>query len=199
MRRKYTGIEEVLDINDPNLWFYFIHEFNGYEISSPIPHDIYDTDGKLLYKAGSSIIRSEKHWRNYPYGILVKPRKRSNPNDPAFELSNNNNERVTIRLSQLVYLARNLPYAVSGYPRHANMVNMGSRNDRHFINKKLKLPELDNTTRFYPKFNIIEDETSLLKKNPNMEPREPELKVPIEPIDGSNEYYGRKDIRATFR
>lgn len=191
--KRSIPLETVVDVNDPNLWFYFIHSFPSYEISSPISHDIYDRNGILLYNKGSSIVRSLKSVYQYNYGILVRPRSRANPNDPTFELTNNQNERVCVRLSQLVYLAKNPPFAVSGYPRHANMVGLTCRNDRKFIVKKLKSPQLDNTTRFYPKFHIIADEDEVLKKNPNMIPVNSLVHIPIESIDGS-EYYGRKDI-----
>ena len=166
----------------------------SYEISSPISHDIYDNKGILIYKAGSYIIRSLKSVHQYHFGILLKPLERSNPNDPSFEMTDLNNERKCVRLSQLVYMAKNLPYAVSGYPRHANMVSLNCRNERAFINKKLKTPQLDNTTRFYPKFNIIED----IPQDKRMVPIQPDIQVPIESTDGS-EYYGRKDCRTTFR
>ena len=196
--RKSIGLEEVVNVNDPNLWFYYIHEFPAYEISSPIDHNIYDEKGELMYMAGSSIIRSFKSVYKYPYGLLVRPRNRANSNDPSFELTDLNNERRCVRLSQLVYMAKNLPYAVSGYPRHANMISINCRNERIFINKKLKYPELDNTTRFYPKFNIIEDEPSdVLKNYPTMDYVRSAINVPIESIDGS-EYYGRRDIKIEY-
>ena len=191
--RKSIPLEEVVDINDPNLWFYYIHNFPSYEISSPISHDIYNEKREIIYKAGSSIVRSLKSVHQYPFGNLVRPKQRSNINDPAFELTDLNNNRTTVRLSQLVYMAKNLPYAVSGYPRHANMVSLNCRNERIFVNKKLKQPQLDNTVRFYPKFNIIEDDDSVLSKNPNMIPIDNPIHCPIESLDGS-EYYGRKDI-----
>ena len=186
MGRKYTGIEEVLDVNDMETWWYYIHEYPAYEVSNAT-----STHGHL--------VRSFKSAHKYPYGMLIKPKDRSNDLDPAYELTNLNNERCVVRLSQLIYMARNLPYAVAGYPRHTNMASINCRNQRIFINKKLKSPPLDNTTRFYPKFNIIEDEFSVLEKHPNYEPANTDISVPIEPIDGSNTYYGRKDCRTTFR
>lgn len=203
--KKYIGIEEVLDVNDDSIWWYYLHNYNGYEISSPLPYDIvcryYNKKGELtteIYHAGRSIIRSMKHFRQYPYGILIKCRNRSNTNDPVYELSNNNNERECVRLSQLVIMARNLPYAVSGYPRHTNYSNPCSRNQRIFVIKKLKSPQLDDTEKFYPKFHIIEDEDELLKKNPNMSPAPSNVRIPIEPMEGNNEYYGRSDIRIDY-
>lgn len=63
-----------MNIYDDRLWYY-IPGFNGYEVSN---------DG---------YVRSMKHWRKYPYGILIKP-KSINNGEAIFELSNDNNERI---------------------------------------------------------------------------------------------------------
>ena len=90
-------------------------------------------------------------------------------------------------------MAKEPPYVIDGYPRHANMVSANCRNERIFVTKKVKSPELDNTRRFYPKFNIIHSDEEVLSKNPNMTLINKSISVPIESIDGT-EYYGRKDI-----
>ena len=173
--RKYTPLENCLNIYEPRYWFY-IPGFNGYELSN---------DG---------FVRSMKHYRRYPYGILIKPvstKVEQNTTDPLFVLSDNNNERQRIRLSQLAYLAKNNPYAVSGYPRATIISDPSSRNDSIFVRKKIKTPPLDNS-RHYAKFTIIQDGTETL----GMEAREPGLIVPIISTNGDGEYYGRKDCRA---
>ena len=51
---RFTPIQDVLDIYDPNRLWYNIPNFNGYEISN------------------DNYIRSMKHYMKYPYGILIK-------------------------------------------------------------------------------------------------------------------------------
>lgn len=172
---QYTRVEDVLDLNDDNRLWLYIPNFNGYEVSN---------DG---------YIRSMKHFRKYPYGILIKPVKKepygSSP-DPLFELSDNNNERQRIRLSQIMHLAMTNNFSVSGYPRTTRMRDCQSRNDRHFVKKSMKLPPLDKEAK-YAKFTIIQEGT----EHPKMEYSEPDVHVPVISIKG-DEYYGRKDCRA---
>ena len=98
----FIPLEQFLNPADDR-WFYYIPGFNGYEISN---------DG---------YVRSMKHYKKYPFGILIQPKKRNgkvvDPEDPTFELSNNNNERVAVKRSQLQYLAATCKYHVTGYPR----------------------------------------------------------------------------------
>ena len=68
-RKNFIGVEDVLNIFDTNRVWYYIPGFNGYELSS---------DGYL---------RSMKHYRRYPYGILIQPVKRKPYNtstDPLY-------------------------------------------------------------------------------------------------------------------
>lgn len=169
---KFIPIESVLDINDQNIWWYYIPGFNGYELSS------------------NGLVRSMKHFKKYPFGILIKTRDKVRSEDPSFELSDNNNERVIIRLSQLQHLARTNPYAVQGYPRRTICTDIAPRNMRAFIKKQIKVQPLDNTTRF-PKFTVIDEEDQFKERMLD------DVVVPISSIDGS-EYYGRDDIRTIF-
>lgn len=172
--KKYTPVECCLNVNEPRYWFY-IPGFNGYEISN---------DG---------FVRSMKHYRRYPFGIMIKPvstKSEQNSTDPLFILSNNNNERKRVRLSQIAFLAKNNPYAVTGYPRLTIVTDRFSRNNPAFITRNsIKTPPIDNNY-YYPKFTIIQDGTETI----GMEPREPGLIVPIISMNG-DEYYGRKDCR----
>jgi hypothetical protein len=170
---KFIPLENVLNIYDQNrLWFY-IPGFNGYEVSN---------DG---------YIRSMKHFRKYPFGIMIKPKDKIRNQDPSYELSDNNNERVTIRLSQIMYLAKVNPYGVSGYPRNTMMSDTQSRNMRAFVKKQLKVPPLDNTPRF-PKFTVVASQNDMIDMY-----KAEDYKVPITDMDGVI-YYGRKDCRTVF-
>jgi hypothetical protein len=186
----FTPIEDIMNIFDPNRLWLYIPGFTGYEVS---------TDG---------FIRSMKHYRKYPYGILIKPVQREpykNSTDPLYELSDDNNKRQRIRYSQIAHLANSNPYNVAGYPRTTIICNPGSRNkfvknyDGAYVKvyngrKKsyTKLPPPDNKHTFMPKFTIVQDGTEV----PGMTYSQPELECPIRPIDpNSNVYYGRDDCR----
>lgn len=187
--RRFIAVEDVLDIFDNNRYWYYIPNFNGYEVSN---------DGYL---------RSMKHFRKYPYGIIIKPVDRDGYKgscDPLYEISDDNNNRQRIRLSQLMHLAVTSQYAVRGYPRSTIVSNSSARNkfvqDSNGAYKKvyngpgckksLNIPPMDNTAH-YAKFTIIQDGTEAL----GMTYRQPEYIVPIESIKNNNEYYGRKDCR----
>ena len=172
---KPVPVESFLDIRDQNRWWFYIPGFNGYEISN---------DG---------YVRSMKHFKRYPFGMLIRPKARANENDPTFELTNNDNERVAVRLSQLSYLAKNNPYGVSGFPRLTCITDIAPRNQRAFIKKKITTPPVDNTAR-YPKFTITASPDDVYDCEDSIS----SVQVPIKSIDGS-EYYGRKDCRAIFR
>lgn len=191
-KSKFTAIEDIMDIFDYNRVWYYIPGFNGYEVSN------------------DNIIRSMKHYVKYPYGILIKPVKKepygSSP-DPLYELSDNNNERKRIRLSQIIHLAMSNQFAVAGYPR-ATIITDGSSRNKFVKNqngayvkvyngpkagggrKSFSIPPIDNVNTFYPKFTITQDGSEM----PNMEYKQPEVKCPVRSIDGS-EYYGRRDCR----
>lgn len=188
---KFTPIEDVLNIfDDARLWYY-IPGFNGYEVSN---------DGYL---------RSMKHYRKHPYGILVKPVNRDSYKgscDPLYEISDDNNKRQRIRMSQLVHLAATNQFAVRGYPRQTIITSSSGRNK--FVKnesgayvkvyngpgarKQLNIPPMDNTAH-YAKFTIIQDGTEF----PGMTYRQPDYTVPIESIEG-NEFFGRQDCRVIY-
>lgn len=191
-RRRFTAVESIIDIHDRNRVWYYIPGFNGYEVSN---------DG---------YIRSMKHYLRYPYGILISPVTREpygSSCDPLFEISDDNNVRRRIRLSQLIHLAMTSNYRAAGYPRHTIITDPTSRN-KYIKNengayvkvyngnkpgggrKSIFIPPMDNSVH-YAKFTIIQDGNEL----PNMTYCEPMVIVPIEPIKG-DEYYGRKDCRA---
>ena len=188
--KRFTPIEDVLNIFDENRLWYYIPSFNGYEISN---------DG---------YIRSMKHYRKHPYGILIKPVDRDSYKgscDPLYEISDDNNQRQRIRLSQLVHLAATNQFAVRGYPRHTIITSSSGRNK--FVKNdegayvkvyngphrtKLSIPPMDNTAH-YAKFTVIQDGTEAF----GMSYRQPEYTVPVESIKG-NEYYGRKDCRTIY-
>ena len=190
--RRFIGTEDVLDIFDNNRYWMYIPGFNGYEVSN---------DG---------FVRSMKHFRKYPCGIIIKPVDREpyrGSCDPLYELSDDNNHRQRIRLSQLMHLALTNQFAVRGYPRATIVTNSSSRNkyvqDNNGVYKKvyngpgcrnsINLPPIDNTAR-YAKFTIIQNGTETL----GMKYRQPEYVVPIVSIKG-NEYYGRTDCRTIYR
>jgi len=132
--RKYAAVENFLNIADPNRLWMPIYGYNGYEISN------------------DNYVRSMKHYKQYPYGILISPKKDKNglvlhPEDPTFELSDDNNNRCHITLSQIISIV-NSNEPMPGYPRHTWQQDIASRNDRHIVKKKQKHPPLDNTIRY---------------------------------------------------
>ena len=149
-----------------------------------------------------------KHYMKYPYGILISPVSREpykSSTDPLYEISDDNNKRQRIRLSQLVHLAATNQFAVRGYPRYTIISSNSGRNK--FVKNdegayvkvyngphktKLSMPIIDNTAH-YAKFTVIQDGTEAF----GMSYRQPEYTVPIESIKG-NEYYGRSDCRTIY-
>jgi hypothetical protein len=136
-KNTFTPVEAVLNLNDSRLWYY-IPGYNGYEISD----DYY--------------VRSMKYFKKYPYGILLKPKTDKNgnilfPNDPVYELSNNQNERYQLHLSQIMELAKSNPYPISGYPRLTCVTDNSSRNQRVFssINKERSIPSFSGLNNIY--------------------------------------------------
>lgn len=151
-----------------------------------------------------------KHYRKYPYGILIKPvqsGKYKDSCDPLFEISDDNNQRQRVRLSQLYHLAYTNQYSIAGYPRATIITNTSSRNQ--FVKNKdgvyckvyngrkagggkksYSIPPLDNTAR-YAKFTVVQTG----KEHPLMEYKGSDIRVPILPDETSTAYYGRPDAR----
>lgn len=171
-KNNFAAVEDFLNIFDMNRYWFYIPGYNGYEVSN---------DGYL---------RSMKHYVKYPYGILIRPIKREpygSSTDPTFELSDNNNVRRKIRLSQLIHLAATNQFYVPGYPRGTIITNTMPRNDINAI--RMQQPIIDGTMR-YAKFTIVQKGTEM----PRMEYSGPMVKIPVNSITG-DVYYGRKDCR----
>ena len=115
---KFTRVDDVMNIEDTNREWYYIMGFNGYEMSN---------DG---------YIRSMKHYKRYPYGLIIQPKKNGkreiiNPEDPIYTLSNNNNERCDIHLSKIKQICESIDQKkIGGYPRPTKVVDIASRNQR---------------------------------------------------------------------
>ena len=132
--RKYVAVENCLNVSDPSRVWMYIKGFNGYELST------------------DNIIRSMKHYKQYPYGILISPKKDKDgnivhPEDPIFELSDDNNNRKKIALSQLIEIVKNSE-SKPGYPRYTWHQDISPRNDRHFVKKEQKYVPLNNEIRY---------------------------------------------------
>lgn len=118
----YTPVERYIDPRNTNILWYYIPGFNGYEISN------------------TGIVRSMKHHRKYPFGILIKPREVKDPIELftknfielTYELSDDYNERHIITRSELLSLAANNKIKVNGYPRLTIIADNSSRNPRCF-------------------------------------------------------------------
>ena len=124
MRKQYFApVQNYINPYDINIWWYYIPGFNGYEISN------------------TGIVRSMKHFRKYPFGIVIKPKEVTNVlqlfteqfDDLTYELSDNYNRRQSIKRSELFKLAFNNPYPIVGYPRKTLFTDVSSRNQRCFI------------------------------------------------------------------
>ena len=141
LKSSEVSVEDILDIHDTNRVWYYIPNFNGYELSS------------------DNFIRSMKHYKKYPYGMLIQPKKNKkgqiiNPFDPIYTLSNNQNERVEIPLSQIIRLVQANPYKITGYPRTTIMTDIASRNQRCFIKNQTPPPQPDKSAHNV-KFTIV--------------------------------------------
>ena len=171
---KFTLVEDELNIYDDRFWYY-IPSFNGYEISN---------DG---------YVRSMKHYKKYPFGLLIQPKKDRNgniinPEDPIYELSTNYNERVSVNRSYLKHLADTNEYHITGYPRRTCIVDIAPRNQSCFIKKE---------GRFLPKFNIIREDK---QEYNSLNKEERKIICPIESINNPKEYYGRdKSIQESIK
>lgn len=99
MKNKFTLVEDALGVYNDRVWYY-IPYYNGYEISN---------DG---------YIRSMKHYRKYPFGLLIEPKKNRKGEilQPIrYELSNDNNEREVLTLDEIKNLAYNNPRKIQYY------------------------------------------------------------------------------------
>ena len=141
MARKLCAVQDVLNIMDTSRLWYSLYPagFNGYEISN---------DGYL---------RSMKLRKKYPYGILITPLKDRNknvihPEDPIFELTDNNNIRKRAHFSDLYNAAMHPVKQMSGYPKYTYI---GDGNPRNF-NFNINTPDANGNMRFIPTFTNTE-------------------------------------------
>ena len=132
---KFIPVESVLNPYDPSILWYPIPGYNGYEISN------------------TGYLRSQKHYHRYPCGILIRPKTQGE--DPVFNLSDDNNNRVDVHLSELKNLAYNNPRGI--LPRGTLVADSSSHNDRRFVKKKTTFVPMDNEPH-YAKFTIIDGE-----------------------------------------
>lgn len=121
-----TRIENVLDVNDESLLWYNIPGYNGYQVSN------------------TNIVRSMKHYKKYSYGILLKS------NNGLYQLSNSQNQRVTISLKEILELVNNDERSKS-YPYHTYQQPNGTRNQKCTIHRTNTI----STESFVPKFTIV--------------------------------------------
>lgn len=150
---RFTYVEDVLDVNDMSREWYFIDEYNGYEVSN----DHY--------------VRSMKHFKKYPFGLLLQPKKDKkgnvlDPEDPIYTLSNNDNKRCQVHLSKLLEIAKNSRQD-AGYPRKTYMSDLNARNDHRIAVPKRSNEESadDNIVEeneeklSFPSFTIIDEKS----------------------------------------
>lgn len=123
---QFTPVEMYIDPYNTSILWYYIPGFNGYEISN------------------TGIVRSMKHYKKYPFGILIRPRETKDPIDLftkfygelTYELSDNNNIRQVITRSELLGLASNNKQKIDGYPRRTIVTDISPRNIRCFVKRK---------------------------------------------------------------
>ena len=127
----YKRVEEYLDINDSRVWF-DIPGYNGYQMSQ---------DG---------FVRSMKHYKKYPYGILLTPTKVTG-NTAVYSLTNSQNKRVNINSIEINKLIMEDDRSLS-YPHRTSEVYTSSRNQRCTITPSL-IQSSNNL--YHPKFTII--------------------------------------------
>jgi hypothetical protein len=104
----YLRVEDYIDLNDKTIKWYDIPNYNGYQIST------------------TGHIRSLKHYKKYPFGILIKHKNN------LFTLTNSNNIRTTVSYNEIVNLVKNSEYSLS-YPKDTNTTSYSSRNNKCFI------------------------------------------------------------------
>lgn len=158
----FAPIQNYIDPNNSSILWYYIPGFNGYEISN------------------TGIIRSMKHYKKYPFGMLIRPREVNDPielftkqfNDLTYELSDNNNKRQIMKRSTLLNLAINNQYHVQGYPRTTIVTDIAPRNIRCFIQREEDISSIKNKVHqvqfYYEKINTDEqnntkDKSSIIK------------------------------------
>ena len=151
--RNFIEVADVLGVNSERLWYY-IEGFNGYEISN---------DG---------YVRSMKHYKKYPTGILIRPKSN---NGQIFELSNDYNQRINISISELRDIAMNNKFHHGGYPRKTWICDNAPRNIKAFMPPP---PQRIERKDIIPKFTIIKEETT-------------NVICPIYDLLGRDIYYGR--------
>ena len=152
MRNQFIRVENFINPMDPNILWYYIPGFNGYEISN------------------TGIVRSMKHYKKYPFGILIKPKEINNIielftiayNDLTYELSDNNNERKVVKRSTLQYLASSNPYSISGYPRSTFITDISSRNQRIYSQQPI-IPPIKKENRQVQLY--YENDTNINKRS----------------------------------
>lgn len=168
--KTFIKVEDALGFDENRLWYY-IPGFNGYEVSN---------DG---------YIRSMKHFRKYPFGILLSPlrTKKGKLLQPLqYELSNNNNDRIIVTLEEIINLAANNPHYTTGYPRKTYVTDNASRNQRCTIKRQSPQP-LNNICNYH--FVIAQEEKQETQYMKNLFSH---VTCPIESITGGT-YYGRKN------
>lgn len=127
---KFIPIEQAINPTDDTLLWYHLEGYNGYELSS------------------NGMIRSMKHYKKYPCGILIRPiSKKGN----VYELSNNNNERVRLTIEEIKDIAEKGKDKRGDYPRTTLIVNRSPRNQ--FTEKLQKDLQLDNIVK--PTFRVV--------------------------------------------
>lgn len=179
-RRGFIKVEDVIDPSDPNIWWNYIPGFNGYELSN------------------TYLVRSMKHYRTSPFGIIIQPKENKNKEDPTYELSNTNGERVAIRLSQLIYLVHSNHFTIPNYPRKTYQTDISARNKRYLISppkeSKPKQVNYDLDRKRYPKREVKQSKDDTFYEGL---PRIDSLQSPFINLNGGEDL-GRTDIR-TFR
>ena len=99
----YTRVEDYIDINDTSIKWYDIPGYNGYQVST------------------TGHVRSLKHFKKYPFGILIKHR------NGIYTLTNSNNTRTTVSYKEISELVNNDKHSLA-YPKDTIVTNRGSRN-----------------------------------------------------------------------
>lgn len=137
-------IQQAFDPYNDNQQWYYIPGFNGYELSN------------------YGNVRSMKNFNKYPFGTLCREK------NGKYELSTNDNVRVNVTKSELIRLAstEETVRVIYGFPRPTFYRDIGSRNQRKFIdfekvkkNKKaIKKPvPIRKEETYFPKFSVKPD------------------------------------------
>lgn len=147
----FTAVEDTIGFltkqGAERLW-YPIQGFNGYEISD----DFY--------------LRSMKHYKLYPYGILIKAQKSKDGTD-YYVLSDNSNRRRKMSITELMPKAFNNQFQK---PRKTNEVNIGSRN-QVILDPD---PKRFGGEPITPKFTIEDDQGTIIYDSSTVHGREME-------------------------